>query len=126
MSCERLSSSYCPLNWGKSNQAVLVVSQEVHNSYLDLQGAEQLIDITTENVIASKEALRLAYRRLQLGNGTNLELIQAQQNYVEALNKQIRAYIDHRNAQAQLLRSAGTISLVTLLAKYTSPNNSSP
>ncbi len=104
------------------NQRVLLVAQEVHNFFLELQGAEQQIDITTENVIASREALRLASRRLQLGNGTNLELIQAQQNYVEALTKQIRAYIDHRNAQAQILRNTGSISIDTLLAHYGPPS----
>lgn len=108
------------------NQQVLVVSQEVHNSFLDLQGAEQQIDVTTENVKASREALRLASIRLQLGTGTNLELIQAQQNYVDALTKQIRAYIDHRNAQAQVLRNTGSISLATLMAQYPPPPNSRP
>lgn len=99
------------------NQQALLVTQEVHNLFLDIQGIEQQINITAETVIASREALRLAFRRLQLGNGTNLELIQAQQSYVDALSKQIRAYIDHRNAQAQLLRNVGSISLENLLAK---------
>lgn len=99
------------------NQQALLITQEVHNVFLDIQGIEQQIDITAATVHASRESLRLAFRRLQMGNGTNLELIQAQQSYVDALSKQIRAYIDHRNAQAQLLRNVGSITMENLLAK---------
>ncbi|MBX9940840.1 MAG: efflux RND transporter permease subunit [Candidatus Obscuribacterales bacterium] len=96
------------------NQELLKITQEVHNSFLDMQTAEEQINITEVNVNASREGLRLASKRLSLGNGTNLELIEAQRSYVNALAAQIRAFVEFRNAQAQVLRDTGTISIAAL------------
>lgn len=96
------------------NQELLKITQEVHNSFLDMQTAEEQINITEVNVNASREGLRLASKRLSLGNGTNLELIESQRSYVNALAAQIRAFVEFRNAQAQVLRDTGTISIAAL------------
>lgn len=106
------------------NQQALLIEQEVHNAFLELQGAEQQIDIAEVNVRASREGLRLASSRLRLGNGTNLELIQAQQSYVQALSSQIQAFIDFRNAQAKVLRNTGTISISSLTKEFKTPTSS--
>jgi len=97
------------------NQELLSISQEVRDSFLDMETAEQQIDITNVNVKASREGLRLAELRLKAGTGTNLELIQSQKSYVEALASQIKAFIDFRNAQAQVLRDTGAITPAALL-----------
>lgn len=103
------------------NQQLLTIMQEVHNSFLDMQTAEQQIDISNVNVKAAREGLRLAYRRLEIGNGTNLELIQSQQSYVNALASQIKAFVDFSNAQAQVLRDSGTITVNALLNEFRRP-----
>jgi outer membrane protein TolC len=101
------------------NQQVLTVMQELHKSYIDVQTAEQQIEITGENVEAARESLRLAFIRLKVGNGTNLEYIQSQKSYVDALTTQVRAFVDYLNAQAQLLRDIGTINPTILANGYT-------
>lgn len=100
------------------NQQVVAVMQELHKSFIDVQTAEQQIEITGENVEASRESLRLALIRLKVGNGTNLEYIQSQKTYVDALTSQAKSYIDFLNAQAQLLRDTGTIDAATLVRGY--------
>lgn len=97
------------------NQQVLTVLQELRKSYVDVQTAEQQIEINNEGVEAARESLRLAFIRLKIGNGTNLEYIQSQKSYVDSLTNQAKAYIDYQNAQAQLLRDLGIISSESLV-----------
>ena len=73
------------------------------------------------NVKAAREGLRLAYKRVEVGNGTNLELIQSQQTYVSALANQIKAFVDFSNAQAQVLHDSGIISIDMLLNEFKRP-----
>lgn len=100
------------------NQEVLTVIKELRKSYIDVQTAEQQIEITNEGVEAARESLRLAYIRLKVGTGTNLEYIQSQQSYVDALANQAKAYIEFQNTQAQLLRDLGVISVTALVDGY--------
>lgn len=97
------------------NQQVLTILQELRKSYVDVQTAEQQIEINNEGVEAARESLRLAFIRLKIGNGTNLEYIQSQKSYVDSLTNQAKAYIDYQNAQAQLLRDLGIISSESLV-----------
>lgn len=100
------------------NQEVLTIIKELRKSYIDVQTAEQQIEITNEGVEAARESLRLAYIRLKVGTGTNLEYIQSQQSYVDALANQAKAYIEFQNTQAQLLRDLGVISVAALVDGY--------
>lgn len=70
------------------NQQRLSVIQDLRKSYIDVQTAEQQIEIANEAVEAARESLRLASIRLKVGTGTNLEFIQSQKSYVDALSSQ--------------------------------------
>jgi len=59
-----------------------------------------------------------------MGVGTNLELIQAQRDYIQALINQAQAIIASNQAQAQLLHDAGIISVETLTAGFKRPISS--
>ena len=69
-------------------------------------------------VDSSAEELRLAELRLGTGVGTNLELIQAQRDYITALTTQAQAIVGSNLAQAQLLHDTGIISMDTILHGY--------
>ncbi len=99
------------------NQQVITVLQQVRSAYLNMLTAEAQVDVAGEAVVAATEQLRLANLRLRYGQGINLELIQAQREYINALTTQAQAIINYNVAQAQLLRDTGLISVPTLTAE---------
>ena len=98
----------------QSNQQLLTVLQEIHNSYLNMLTASEQVDVAGEAVFSSSEQLRLANLRLRYGQGINLELIQAQRDYINSLTSQAQAIIAYNISQAQLLRDTGMISVGAL------------
>lgn len=104
-----------------ANQELQTVIEDVHESFLDAATSESEIQVTSEAVAASGEALRLADLRLRYQLGTNLELIQAQRDYISALSRRVEAFIGYRQSQAKLLHAIGLISVDTLCAE--SPNS---
>ncbi len=98
----------------QANQQLLLVDQQVRAAYLNAISARAQIDSTAYGVASSKEAMRLALLRLQTGVGTNLELIQAQRDFIAALTSQAQAIAASNLAQAQLLHDTGLISVETL------------
>lgn len=108
------------------NQQVILVTQQVRSSYLSALVAEEAVDVAGEGVVASTEGLRLANLRLRHGAGTNLEVIQAQRDYIQSLVNQAQAIVAFNNAQAQLLRDTGQISLATLTTPLNRPISAAP
>ncbi|MBX9686822.1 MAG: TolC family protein [Candidatus Obscuribacterales bacterium] len=104
----------------QANQQLLLVDQQVRTAYLNAAAARAQIDATAYGVASAKEALRLALLRLQTGVGSNLELIQAQRDYITALSNQAQAIANSNIAQAQLLHDCGIISIKTLCRGYRS------
>lgn len=103
----------------QANQELMLVSEGVRVAYLTALAAREQIDNTAYGVDSSSEALRLANLRLQSGMGTNLELIQAQRDYITSLSSQAQAIISSNLAQAQLLHDLGVISIESLTNGYT-------
>ncbi len=95
------------------------VYKQVHDAYLNIITAENLIIETTSTVESSKEQLRVAKDRLENGVGTNLDVVNAQRDYTSALVDKADAIIQFNTAEAELLRAVGKISVPTLIA--TSP-----
>ncbi len=93
----------------------MAVSEQVRSSYLTSLAARKQIDTAASSLESATEALRLANLRLQAGTGTNLELIQAQRDYVVALTSQAQAIVASNQAQAQLLHDMGVITTESLL-----------
>lgn len=101
----------------ESNQTLLTVLQQIHGSYLNMLTASEQVDVAGEAVFSSSEQLRLANLRLRYGQGINLELIQAQRDYINSLTIQAQAIINYNISQAQLLRDTGMISVSALTTK---------
>jgi outer membrane protein TolC len=102
----------------QANQELQTVLQQVRSSFLSWRAAREQIDNAARGVASSGEALRIAEIRLREGVGTNLELIQAQRDYINALTTQAQAIVGSNLAQAQLLHDTGIITMDTLLHGY--------
>ncbi len=99
----------------QANQELQTVLQQVRSDYLNWRAAREQIDNAAQGVTASTEELRLAAIRLSQGVGTNLDVIQAEHDYINALTTQAQAIVGSNLAQAQLLHDTGIISTDTLL-----------
>lgn len=97
-----------------SNQALINVLQQVRESYLNSQTAERQIEVADKAVISSTEELRLARVRLANGVGTNIDVINAQRDFITALVNKANAIITFNLAQVQLLHDTGLISVEAL------------
>lgn len=97
-----------------ANQQFMNVLAQVRTSYLNSLVAEKQIDVTTRAVASSSEQLRLARVRLANGVGTNIDVLQAQQVWTQSLINRADAILTFNQAQVQLLRDIGVISLDTL------------
>jgi outer membrane protein TolC len=98
----------------ESNQQLMLVLQQVRDSYLTSQTAERQIEVATKEVISAAEELRLARVRLANGVGTNIDVINGQRDFTSALVNKADAIIAFNIAQAQLLRDIGLIGRQTL------------
>lgn len=99
------------------SQKLQRVYEEVRDAYLKSMSAEALIAETTDAVNWAEEELRVAQLRFQEGIGTNLDVVNAQREYVDALVHKADAIISYNTAQARILRSIGKISSDTLTGK---------
>jgi outer membrane protein TolC len=102
----------------QANQELQLVRQQVRSDYIVVMSVREQIDNAAYGVDSSTEALRLANLRMATGIGTNLELIQAENTYINALYTQAQAIIASNQAQAQLLHDMGVISVDTLQHGY--------
>jgi outer membrane protein TolC len=99
----------------QANQELMLIDQQVRSAYIVALSAREQIDNAAYGVDSGAEALRLAKLRLETGYGTNLELLQAQRDYINALYNQAQAIVASNLAQAQLLHDTGEITVRSLL-----------
>jgi outer membrane protein TolC len=96
------------------NQELLLVGEQIRGDYCNLQAAQSRVDNAAVGVVSAAENLRLNNLRMTAGTGTNLEAIQAQRDYVNALVTQAQALITSNIAQAQMLHDTGAVSIDAL------------
>lgn len=102
----------------EAQESLLQISAQVREAYLDSRAAETDIEVSSEAVKMSSEEIRMADLRLRHQLGTNLELIQAQKDYVEALSKRIEAFVNYKQSQAKLLHAIGLVSIENLTSDH--------
>lgn len=98
----------------QQNQEAQVVIEQVRSSYLNAITATNQVESTGSRLDSTREALRLAELRLNAGQGTNLELLRAQNDYIDALTTEAQSIIALQQAEAQLIHDLGLISIQTL------------
>jgi outer membrane protein TolC len=90
------------------------VYKDVRDSYLSSLSAANMILETTDMVNYGAEELRVAEVRLKDGVGTNLDVINAQRDYINALVNKANALIQYNTAQTQLMHAIGRSTVDTL------------
>lgn len=102
----------------QANQQLQIVSQQVRSSYLNSLSATNQIEAIGSQLDSTQEALRMAELRHNAGQGTNLEVLQAQSDYVNSLVTEAQSLMALQQAQAQLIHDLGVISVNTLTHGY--------
>jgi outer membrane protein TolC len=93
----------------------LQINGQVRDAFLRSGASEKQIDAAERQLEAATEGIRLARIRLQNGVGTNIDLIDTQRNYVNALVGKVRAVVQYNQAQVDLLKAIGLISVESIL-----------
>jgi outer membrane protein TolC len=100
------------------NQEITIVVQQIRGDYLSVLQTRQAIDTAYATAHSYRRALEVASQRFKATVGTQLDVISAQRDYVNALTGQAQAIVASNVAQAQLLHDMGIISASTLTNGY--------
>jgi outer membrane protein len=85
------------------------VNAEVRVAAQQLQSNIEIVNLEDENAALAKENIDLALERFRVGLTDELQLKEAQQSYIEALNRQINSRYDARIAETTLRRISGSL-----------------
>lgn len=84
------------------------VNFDVRSAWLDLQGAERSVSVATQNLDLAKEGMKEAQDRFDVGLSNSLDLVQGQEEQVEAQDNYISSLYAHNLAKLMLIRATGT------------------
>ncbi|RPH97028.1 MAG: TolC family protein [Calditrichaeota bacterium] len=84
---------------------------DINEYFLMLKAYADLININRENLAAYEENLRLQQEKRRVGSGTELEVMQAQVDVVQAKETLIRAEYDATTARVYLQAALGVMEL---------------
>jgi len=84
------------------------IAVNIKRACLDLLRAQALIDSQKDNIEEAKEALKIAEVRYDNGEGTNLEVMDAQVSLSQVEKNLSEGIFDYRMAEAYLKRNMGT------------------
>lgn len=91
------------------NDLTSKIDQQLRDSLLDLQSAQQLVSVTKSNVDLATTALNQATERFKAGVDTNLPVAQAQSTLVQAQTQYVDSVYQYNEAKLQLARNLGVI-----------------
>lgn len=83
------------------------VALELKRAFLNVQEAEEKIDLTEEKVESAQEDLDLMQEKYNLGAANILELLDAEVSFKQAESDQVEALYDHNLAVAQFEKAIG-------------------
>ena len=83
------------------------VSADVRDSILDIQAAQQLVEVARSNVQLAREAFSEAQQRYEAGVSDNLAVSQAQQAMAQADDQYVSSLYQHNIAKLSLARALG-------------------
>ena len=85
-----------------------MVETDVRDSVVKMEEAVELVTSQQRNVEQSRESLRLAEARFNVGAGIQLEIINAQSNLTQAQFNELQVRFDYNVALASLERATST------------------
>jgi outer membrane protein len=84
------------------------VASEVRSAFFDLQQAERVLEIETQNVQTADEALEMAKGNFSAGLGTQLDILQAASDVTRTRTTRLSAIYLHNAALARLAHACGS------------------
>ena len=84
------------------------VASEVRSAFYDLQQADRVLEIETQNVQTADEALEMAKGNFSAGLGTQLDILQAATDVTRTRTTRLSAIDLHNVALARLAHACGT------------------
>jgi outer membrane protein len=84
------------------------VASEVRSAFYDLQQADRVLEIETQNVQTADEALEMAKGNFAAGLGTQLDILQAASDVTRTRTTRLSAIYLHNAALARLAHACGT------------------
>jgi outer membrane protein len=84
------------------------VASEVRSAFYDLQQADRVLEIETQNVQTADEALEMAKGNFAAGLGTQLDILQAASDVTRTRTTRLSAIYLHNAAVARLAHACGT------------------
>ncbi len=84
------------------------VVEEIQSNYLNIQQNKELVASQVLNVSEAEEAVRLSQARLSAGAGTQLDVLQSQQQLLAAQTTELQARFNYAVALANYERVTGT------------------
>lgn len=83
------------------------VALEVKQAFLDLNQAQQKLEVTNQQSQSAEEDLNIVQEKYNLGAATILDLLNAQVSYKQAKSDQVQALFDNNLAAARLKKAIG-------------------
>ncbi len=85
------------------------IALEVRQAHLEVQRAEKALDIAKKRVRDAELNLEVTNARFEQELAIPLELLDAQNNYAQALTARVNAFYDYKIAQSQLRKAMGEL-----------------
>lgn len=85
------------------------VALGVRQSYLNLKRSETAVEISITQVVNAQKSLDVIEGRYKVGKAINLEVLDAQTSYEQALNNRVNAFYDYKVAKARLDDAMGVL-----------------
>ncbi len=92
-----------------TEQIQLEVDAQVYTSYKSFVLNKQIVDLERQNLADSKDVLNISLERYKIGKSNLLETIETQKNLEDAQSRYIEALYNIKLAEAELLRTNGTL-----------------
>ncbi|MBU1936239.1 TolC family protein, partial [bacterium] len=103
----RLEQAKLALRQVEQNQHMLAdgIALEVRQAYLAVEEAEQALAIAGETIAQAEESYRVARENFQAGTATNADVLDAQNDLMQAQMQRVTSHADLLVAQAKLTRA---------------------
>lgn len=105
----------------KLKQMERQVKEDIISSYYDSKTQLEKIEAAKKEVFSAEESLKISLIRMEIGEATFLDVLQAQQAKTEARQVLVQHIVDYNKSQIQTLFNIGLITKCATLTNYRMP-----
>ena len=105
----------------KLKQMERQIKEDIINSYYDSKTQLEKIEAAKKEVFSAEESLKISLIRMEIGEATFLDVLQAQQAKTEARQVLVQHIVDYNKSQIQTLFNIGLITKCAALTNYRMP-----